>query len=164
MENESKTEGIRKNVIRIAWVIIVIQAIGMYKVMNEGERFNFTSYSHGGGLAGVFGYPFLFNIVVFISMIMGIALIYFSALTLQFNEKGRNVLSRLIIAEVVIVFAVFLFSGIYMFPFSISIGFLMVILRSIIYNGAMVVMYILFYRFLNKADTKAVFAEDSAVN
>jgi hypothetical protein len=164
MGNGSKTERTKKNVARIAWVIIAIHALGVYQIMNSGERHDFFTYSNkiasAIGLSNMFGYPFWLNVVVFVSMVMGIALIYFAARMLQFNEKGRKVLSILIIVDVIVMIATFVFSVAYMFPFGLNLSLVMILLKAVIYNGAMITMYVLFYRFLNKPETKCVFIEE----
>jgi hypothetical protein len=51
-----------------------------------------------------------------------------------------------------------------MLPFSLSFGFVAVMSKVVIFAGAKMVMYVLFYRFLNKPETKAVFAEPDLNN
>lgn len=168
MENGGKTEKTKKNVVRIAWVIITIHALGIYQIMNSGERYNFPAHSNSIfpsiGLSNMFSYPFWSNILVIKSMILGIALIYFAASMLQFNEKGRKVLCILIIFDVIVKIAHSIFNIVYMFPFDLYFGNIIVMLGMVIFNGAMITMYILFFRFLNKPETKAVFIEENLNN
>lgn len=170
MENEIRMEEAKKNVIRIAWALIAINALALHDAASAGFGQQFLPSPLRGiinsGMAGTLGLPAHLSIFAILKMALSIAIIYFSVQMMRFSDNGRNIISKLLIVDVFFVFVTVIISFVSFFsfgyfsgmPYFVNYNLILLSIATLLYNGAAIVMYYLFYRFLNKADTKAVFS------
>lgn len=163
MEADINKENIKKNIAIIAWVLIGINIFSLYQVMNPEKQFELSVT----GQNTYFDYAYVYVMKTFdlIDMLIHAAIIYFAVHTMQFNEKGRRLLSRLIIVNMITNAAAFIASFILSFlspygdeiRFYISFGLIYVLIKGIIFNAVVLTAFYMFYRYLNKPETKSVF-------
>lgn len=165
METDFIKESSKKNITIIAWVLIAIHILGLYQVMSGfGPQINVT-----GGMPGRV-YPMQFyvltlNIISILGLLMDAAFIYYAVCMLNFFEKGRSRISLLIICNIILNIAAFIFSLVTTFSFDYPMGMTSYltsalffgIVRVVIFNGTVITAYYLIYRYLNKPETKSVF-------
>ncbi len=167
MEIDYARENIKRNVKIIVWILIGISVLGIYQGAG-GPRFSFSGrhFSFSGMKGSFFNFtdfPLQTNIIVILSMILGIAVIIYAIRTLQFDEKGRAILSKLLVIDILfqvvssltqIIFTLNFARG---FHWKVNSTFFISITVLVIFTLSMIVLYYFFYKFLNKPSTKAVF-------
>jgi len=162
MEIDYAKENIKSNVRIIAWVIIGMHVLGIYT--SSGGNLKLSAGENIRSI-GIGAFPWYTGISLILSSLLGIAIIYYAAQVLQFKEKARGIICGLIKLDIILTAATFLmqigfmFNSYYSFGFNnlFNILFTIPFIMILIYLIAVITMYYLFYKFLNKSSTKAVF-------
>jgi len=167
VESINEKEKIKKNVVILGWVLIAIHAFGFYQTMNASTQMAGMPTIAGGRFQPYQGYwsAYFIQIMALLGLLIDAAFIFYSWKMTNLVEKGRIAVSFLLLVQVLFNVGTLIFSIIISLPLPYSgsypfftFGFVITWLKMIIFNGAIITAYYMMYNYLNKTETKAVFA------
>lgn len=166
-------ESIIKNVKIICIVLIVLSSIGLFNTLLGTAVFNYTdwvlNWPKGAGSGGhrILN-TFTDTMFQFIpSVLLNVLIIYFAYGTYRIKEKSRSVLSILLLIKILLTIGSLFISGLFVGVFNLAGAFhngisgLLIFLMggiTLLFTGFML-LYYLFYRYLNKPEIKGVFMQ-----
>jgi hypothetical protein len=175
VEIDYAKEKTRRNVKIIAWILIVMNVLGIYqgaggnpKLSLSFKHFDFTNMKES--FFNFTDFPIHVNVIIILSMILSIMVVIYAFHTLQFKEKGREMLAKLMVVEIIfqiisaIIQIVFTMEFTQGFRWMLNTSLIITTVVLIFFTIAMTVMYYFFYRFLNKPETRSVFVDSNILN